>query len=107
MMSYFLSMQRASWKWRVVAFLFMAISIDPLRHEWIDARGNLASLNWYDWSVIIVDAGVLCVAFVVGVVGRVPKFLTVRPGSLNQTLSQIHADIAKEQREQQEKSREL
>jgi uncharacterized membrane protein len=104
MMSYLLSLQRASWKWRVVAFIVMVMTISQLRTGWAYLHDDLALVRWYGWSLFLTGLWIFCLAFVVSVVGRLPKSLLRRPGGLNRTLRQIHADIAKEQ---QEKSRQI
>jgi hypothetical protein len=106
MMSYLLSLQRASWKWRVVALVVIVIEIFQLRAGWTYLHDDLALVRWYGWSLLLTGLWVFCEVFVVGALGRLPKSLT-RRGGLNRTLPQIHADIAKEQQEQREKSREL
>ena len=107
MMSYLLSLQRAPWKWRVVAFIVMIMTIFQLRTSWTYLHDDLSLVRWYGGSLFLTGLWIFCLAFVVSVVGRLPKSLLRRPGGLNRTLPQIHADIAKEQREQREKSRQL
>jgi uncharacterized membrane protein len=107
MMSYLLSLQRASWKWRVVAFIVMVMTISQLRTGWAYLHDDLALVHWYGWSLLFPGVWIFCDAFVVALVGRLPKSLLRRPGGLSRTLPQIHADIAKEQLEQREKSRQL
>jgi uncharacterized membrane protein len=107
MMSYLLSLQRASWKWRVVAFIVMVITIYQLAKSWAYLHDDLTFVRWYGWSLALPGIWMFCLAFIVGVVGRLPKSLTRRPGGLNRTLPQIHRAIAKERRQQREKSRDL
>jgi uncharacterized membrane protein len=106
MMLYLLSLQRASWKWRVVALIVIVMTIDQLTTSWTYLHNNLTLVRWYGWSLIPPGIWVFYMAFVVGVLGRLPKWLVRSPGRLNRTLPQIHADIAEEQRKQGEKSRQ-
>lgn len=106
-MSYLLSLPRASWKWRAVAVIVLVMTISQLRTGWTYLRSDLALVRWYGWSLVLTGMWMFCTAFMVGILGRLPKSLKRRPGSLNRTLPQIHADIAEKQREQRERSRRL
>jgi hypothetical protein len=107
MMSYLLSLQRASWTWRVAAFVILVITISQLKASWGYLHDDLSLVRSYGWMVFLLSAWMFCVAFLVGVVGRVPKSLARRRGGLNRTLSHIHADLAEEQPDQRKKSHKL
>jgi hypothetical protein len=107
MMSYFLSLPRASWKARVVAAIVIVWLVADLVHQWQHRHDDLAVARWISWGSLIGDTWLLWLAFTVCILGRMPKVLRRLPGGLNRTLPQIHAEIAKEIQEKRDRSRWL
>jgi hypothetical protein len=107
MMSYLLSLPRASWKARAVAVLVMAFCVLPFAQQWPNRHEDLALVRWYAWSVLVCNAWMFSLAFIVGVLGRMPKSLARRPGRLGKTLPQIYQEIAQEKADTSRRSKSL
>lgn len=107
MMSYFLSLPRASWKVRAVAFIVAALLVDQLIQQWGHRHDDLAIARWISWGFLVGDTWLLWLAFTVCVLGRMPRVLRRLPRGLNRTLPQIHAEIAKDMHDKRDRSRWL
>ena len=105
MMSYLLSLPRASWKARVVAVLAAVLLITQIVQQYSHLHDDLAIARWVAWCLSVSAIWLLHLVLIVCLVGRMPKVFRRR--ALNRTLPQIRADIAEELREQRERSRHL
>jgi hypothetical protein len=105
MMSYLLSLPRASWKARVGAALVAAVLICGILQQWPHRNDDLAIARWMSWIVMAIAIRPLWLALIVCLAGRLPK--VKRRGSSNRSFSQIRADIAEELRQQRDRSRHL
>ena len=102
-----LALPRASWKVRLLFTILAAVFICLIVQQWPHRQDDLAIARWMAWLFIVIGVFNLPRILVVVVLGRLPKVYARMSGSLNKTLPQIHADIAREQQEQRERSREL
>lgn len=102
-----LSLPRASWKARMAGLLGLAVVVSLMVQQWPHRHDDLAIARWIAWSFLVI--GVLYLPkLLAGVLfGRLPKAYQHMFKGLNRTLPQIHADFAREQREQREKSRKF
>ncbi|MHB1271568.1 MAG: hypothetical protein ACYCZD_02155 [Rhodanobacter sp.] len=102
-----LALPRASWKIRLAFVLWSALVISLMLEQWPHRHDDLAIARWIAWFFLV--SGVLYLPKLMAVVlfGRLPKVYLRMFRGLNRTLPQIHADIAREQQEQRERSREL
>lgn len=105
MMSYFLSLPRASWKARAVAIVVDVLLVMQIVQQWPHRHDDPAIARWVAWSLLIADILLLRLVLVVCFAGRLPKVLW--QGRLIRTLPQIHADIARELHEQRKRSPHL
>jgi hypothetical protein len=102
-----LTLPRASWKVRLVFAVLAAIYIGLIGQQWPHRHDDLAIARWMAWLLIISCVFYLPNMLVVVAFGRLPKVYARISRGWNRTLPQIHADIAREQQEQRERSREL
>jgi hypothetical protein len=102
-----LSLPRASWKIRLLFALLAAVTISVMTQQWPHRHDDLAIARWLAWIFIVGSVFYLPRILVVVVFGRLPKVYAGMSGRWNRTLPQIHADFAREQQEQCERSREL
>jgi protein-S-isoprenylcysteine O-methyltransferase Ste14 len=105
MMSYFLSVPRASWKARAVAVLAICFLLLPFVQPWLHRHDDPAMARWVALLLLIGDAWLLWMAAMVCVMGRMPRNWARGRGALNRTLPHIHAEIAREMREERNRSR--
>ncbi|WP_426699933.1 hypothetical protein ACPPVV_11000 [Rhodanobacter sp. Col0626] len=102
-----LSLPRASWKTRLAFCLWLALVISLMVQQWPHRHDDLAIARWIAWFFLVSGVLYLPKLMVVVLFGRLPKVYQHMFKGLNRTLPQIHADFAREQREQRERSREL
>ncbi|WP_140652965.1 hypothetical protein [Rhodanobacter glycinis] len=102
-----LSLPRASWKARLVFTLLSAMVISGMVQQWPHRHDDLAIARWIAWFFIVIGVYYLPRMLAVVIFGRLPKIYAGLLRGWNKTLPQIHADIAREQQEQRERSREL
>jgi hypothetical protein len=102
-----LSLPRVSWKTRLLFIVFSAITIKVTMQQWPHRHDDLAIARWMAWFFIVASVFYLPRMLVVVVLGRLPKAYAGMAGRWNKTLPQIHADIAREQKELRDRSREL
>ncbi|GAB2550718.1 hypothetical protein [Rhodanobacter koreensis] len=102
-----LALPHASWKVRLLFMALAAVFICLIAQQWPHRQDDLAIARWMAWFFIVMGVFSLPRMLVVVVFGRLPKVYARMSGNLNRTLPQIHADIAREQQEQRERSREL
>ncbi len=102
-----LSLPRASWKVRLVFAVLSAVVINVTVQQWSHRHDDLAIARWIAWFFIVSGVFYLPSMLVVVIFGRLPKSYARMSGKWNKTLPQIHADIAREQQEQRERSRQL
>jgi hypothetical protein len=102
-----LSLPRASWKVRLVFAALAAMFIWLIVQQWPHRHDDLAPARWMVWFYIVSGFMYLPRMLVVVVLGRLPRVYAGMWRSWNRTLPQIHADFAREQQEQRERSREL
>jgi hypothetical protein len=107
MMSYFLSLPRASWKARAIAALVACFLVLQILQKWPHRHDGLAIARWIAWFMLLGDTWLLWMTGIVCVLGRMPRSWARGRGSLNRTLSQIHADIAGQMQEERDRSRWL
>ncbi len=102
-----LALPRVSWKIRLAFVMWSALVISLMLEQWSHRQDGLAIARWIAWFFLV--SGVLSLPKLMAVVlfGRLPKVYQRMFRGLNRTLPQIHADIAREQQEQRERSREL
>jgi hypothetical protein len=101
------SLPRASWKTRLAFVLLSVMVISVMVQQWPHRHDDLAIARWIAWFFIASGVFYLPRMLVIVVFGRLPKIYARMSGRWNKTLPQIHADIAREQQEQRERSREL
>jgi hypothetical protein len=102
-----LSLPRASWKVRLVFAVLSAVVINLVVQQWPHRHDDLAVARWIAWLLIVSGVFYLPRMLMVVIFGRLPKIYAGLLRGWNKTLPQIHADIAREQQEQRERSREL
>ena len=102
-----LSLPRISWKVRLVFVALSAVVISVSIQQWSHRHDDLAIARWIAWFFIAGCMFHLPRMLVVVVFGRLPKVYARVPGRWIKTLPQIHADIAREQQEQRDRSREF
>jgi hypothetical protein len=102
-----LSLPRASWKVRLVFAALAAMFICVIVTQWPHRQDDLAIARWMAWILIVSGAFYLPRMLAVVAFGRLPKVYAGMSRGWNRTLPQIHADMAREQQEQRERSREL
>lgn len=107
MMSYLLSLPRASWKARLLAACLAMLIVgvvlqqSPYRHD------SLAAARWMAWFYLVAGALYGPRLLVVCVFGRLPRVYARMLGRGRAALPQLHADLACERRERRGRSRDL
>jgi L-cystine uptake protein TcyP (sodium:dicarboxylate symporter family) len=102
-----LSLPRTSWKVRLVFAVLTAVVMGVAIQQWPHRHDDLAVTRWIAWFILVSCLFYLPRMLVVVVFGRLPEVYARMTGRWNKTLPQIHADIAREQQEQRDRSREL
>jgi hypothetical protein len=102
-----LSLPRASWRTRLAFFLWLALVISLMVQQWPHRQDDLTIARWMAWFFLVSGVFYLPNLMVVALFGRLPKACRRMFKGLNRTLSQMHADFAREQQERRERSREV
>ncbi|MEP6897869.1 MAG: hypothetical protein ABI870_05010 [Rhodanobacter sp.] len=102
-----LSLPRVSWRIRLLFVVFSVITINLTVQQWPHRHDDLAIARWIAWFLVVTCIFYLPRMLVVVFLGRLPEAYAGMAGRLNKTLPQIHADIAREQKELRDRSREL
>ncbi|MEO6800254.1 MAG: hypothetical protein ABI178_09980 [Rhodanobacter sp.] len=87
--------------------LLAAVLIFGMLQQWPHRHDDLAIARWMAWFIMVISVLILPRVLVVAVFGRLPRVYARMPAKWNKTLPQVHADLAREQQEQRERSREF
>jgi len=105
MLDWYLSLQRATWKHRLWALLFLAVILSNLGNEWANLNDGLAVARWIAWSMVVAAILLAPACLLVLLAGRVPRSFARFPASLKKTLPEINAEIRLEHEERERNSR--
>jgi hypothetical protein len=101
------SLPKASWKARLGAAAMVVLCASVTVQQWPNLHSDLEVARWAAWFFLVSGCLYLPGLLVVCLLGRLPKLWQHWPGRLRQTLPEIHAEIAQEQRKQRKRSRFL
>jgi hypothetical protein len=105
MIDWYLSLPGATWRQRLWALLLLVVCWFNVAQEWADLHDDLAIARWIAWVMIAGAVLLIPMCLFVLLCGRAARSFGFRPGSVTQTLPQIHDEIKQEHSERERNSR--